>query len=234
MDLKSKLLFFELLKIIFCKIEDERNLFEEPEFFVSTKERDYPDGQLTVKKRLEKIFTKVKAKHKQIFESNDEIKLFPRTLAYVVGELQRYSFLDTNIDVKGKAYEEIVGANLRGDRGEFFTPRNVMKMTVEMVAPKIGEFVLDSSCGKGGFLVQAMNLVIQQIERKIEDKLGKPKDKWSETHKQTANEELANYSSNLVMLPNSEVLSLKDEQYIFQTIQRTHLIFIQLFRQVSF
>ncbi len=92
--------------------------------------------------------------------------------------------------MKGKAYEEIVGANLRGDRGEFFTPRNVMKMTVEMIAPKIGEYVLDSSCGTGGFLVQAMNVVIRQIEGKITDKLGKVKDKWSDKHKQTANEEI--------------------------------------------
>lgn len=187
---QKQVAFFELLKIIFCKIEDERNLFEEPEFFVSTKERDNPDGQLTVKKRIEKIFAKVRTKHKQIFEVNDELKLSPRTIAYVVGELQRYSFLDTNIDVKGKAYEEIVGANLRGDRGEFFTPRNVMKMSVEMVAPKIGEYVLDSSCGTGGFLVQAMNYVIQQIENKIADKLGKPKEKWTEKHRQTANEEI--------------------------------------------
>src|ERR687895_699626 len=68
-----------------------------------------------------------------IFEPNDEIKLQPRSLAYVVGELQRYSFLDTHIDVKGKAYEELVGANLRGDRGEFFTPRNVQMMAVRML-----------------------------------------------------------------------------------------------------
>jgi type I restriction enzyme M protein len=187
---QKQVAFFELLKIIFCKIEDERNLFEEPEFFVSTKERSNPDGQVTVKKRIEKIFTKVKEKQKQIFELNDELKLSPRTIAYVVGELQRYSFLDTNIDVKGKAYEEIVGANLRGDRGEFFTPRNVMKMTVEMVAPKIGENVLDSSCGTGGFLVQAMNYVINQIEIQLEKTLGKPKKKWSDVQKQTANDRI--------------------------------------------
>jgi type I restriction enzyme M protein len=36
---------------------------------------------------------------------------------------------------------------LRGDRGEFFTPRNVMTMVVEMVNPTIDEKVLDSSCG---------------------------------------------------------------------------------------
>ena len=51
-------------------------------------------------------------------------------------------------------YFEIVGANLRGDRGEFFTPRNVMKMTVEMINPQIDEKVLDSSCGTGGFLAK--------------------------------------------------------------------------------
>jgi type I restriction enzyme M protein len=193
--LQKQVAFFELLKIIFCKIEDERNLFEEPEFFVSTKERNNPDGQITVKKRIERIFTKVKEKQKQIFEQNDELKLSPRTIAYVVGELQRYSFLDTNIDVKGKAYEEIVGANLRGDRGEFFTPRNVMKMTVEMVAPKIGETVLDSSCGTGGFLVQAMNFVINQIEIQLEKTLGKPKKQWSDVHKQTANDKIKEIAS---------------------------------------
>lgn len=55
--------------------------------------------------------------------------------------------MNTRIDIKGKAYEEIVGANLRGDRGEFFTPRNVMQMVVEMINPTIDEKVLDSSCG---------------------------------------------------------------------------------------
>lgn len=84
-----------------------------------------------------------------IFDANNEIKLKPRSLAYIVSELQRYSLLNTNIDIKGKAYEEILGANLRGDRGEFFTPRNVMKMTVDMINPKVGERVLDSSCGTG-------------------------------------------------------------------------------------
>jgi type I restriction enzyme M protein len=82
-----------------------------------------------------------------------------------VGELQRYSFLSTNIDVKGKAYEELVGANLRGDRGEFFTPRNVQKMTIRMLAPKVTDKILDQSCGTGGFLVIAMNEVIEKLKQ---------------------------------------------------------------------
>lgn len=172
--------FFELLKVIFCKIEDERNITKPLEFYATSEERSNPDGQLTVKKRISKIFDQVKnkKKYKLIFDANDEIKLSPRSLAYIVSELQKYSLLNTNIDIKGKAYEEIVGANLRGDRGEFFTPRNVMKMVVEMINPGVDEKVLDSSCGTGGFLVNAMTHVIEKLEKQFEAELGLPKNEW--------------------------------------------------------
>lgn len=170
--------FFELLKVIFCKIEDEKNIPSPLEFFSTSKERNNPDGQLTVKKRISQIFSRVKKKHGKIFDKSEEISLTPRSLAYIVSELQKYSLLNTNIDIKGKAYEEIVGANLRGDRGEFFTPRNVMKMIVEMINPSINEKVLDSSCGTGGFLVNAMTHVITSLEMQFAEEIGKPKTEW--------------------------------------------------------
>ena len=170
--------FFELLKVIFCKIEDERNIPAPLEFYATSKDRNNPDGQLTVKKRMSRIFARVKKKHGKIFDTNEEISLTPRSLAYIVSELQRYSLLNTNIDIKGKAYEEIVGANLRGDRGEFFTPRNVMKMVIEMINPKLNEKVLDSSCGTGGFLVNAMTYVMNALESNFAKEIGSPKAKW--------------------------------------------------------
>lgn len=170
--------FFELLKVIFCKIEDERSFPAPLEFYTTSDERSNSDGQLTVQKRISKIFERVKRRHGKIFDPNDEIKLKPRSLAYIVSELQRYSLLNTNIDIKGKAYEEIVGANLRGDRGEFFTPRNVMKMVVEMINPQVDERVLDSSCGTGGFLVTAMTHVIAQLEAQFVAELGVKRKDW--------------------------------------------------------
>jgi type I restriction enzyme M protein len=159
--------FFELLKVIFCKIYDERNVRSPLEFYATALEKKSNDGRLTVFNRISKIFDAVKRQYLAIFDANDEIKLQPRSLAYIVGELQRYSFLSTNIDVKGKAYEELVGANLRGDRGEFFTPRNVQKMTIRMLDPKVTDRVLDQSCGTGGFLVIAMNEVIEKLKKQI-------------------------------------------------------------------
>lgn len=177
--------FFELLKVIFCKIEDERNIPNPLEFYTTSEERSNPDGQLTVKKRLTKIFERVKRRHGKIFDENDEIKLTPRSLAYIVGELQRYCLLNTNIDIKGKAYEEIVGANLRGDRGEFFTPRNIMKMTVKMVDPGINEKVADTSCGTGGFIVTAMTHAINKLSSQFSETIGLERKDWDQlTEKQ--------------------------------------------------
>jgi len=175
--------FFELLKVIFCKIEDEKNVPNPLEFYATSGERSTPDGQLTVQKRIGKIFDQVKKKHTRIFDKNDEIKLKPRSLAYVVSELQKYSLLNTHIDIKGKAYEELVGANLRGDRGEFFTPRNVMHMTVEMLSPCETDRVLDPACGTGGFLVIAMNKIIADLEHKMGKEIGKPKVEWNDNEK---------------------------------------------------
>lgn len=160
--------FFELLKVIFCKIADERNLTSPLEFYATASEKASNDGRLTVKNRIGKIFEAVKNRYPTIFDQNDEIKLQPRSLAYIVGELQRYSFLDTHIDVKGKAYEELVGANLRGDRGEFFTPRNIQRMAVRMLDLRPGEKYLDPSCGTGGFLVIAMNSVTEHLRKQFE------------------------------------------------------------------
>lgn len=171
--------FFELLKVIFCKIEDEKTLNTDLDFYTTSDERSNPDGQLTVKKRITKIFERVKKKYGRIFDSNDEIKLSPRSLAYIVSELQKYSLLNTNIDIKGKAYEEIVGSNLRGDRGEFFTPRNVMKMVVEMINPNECDKILDSSCGTGGFLVTAMTYVMKIKEKEFSEQLGCNKENWN-------------------------------------------------------
>lgn len=182
--------FFEFLKVIFCKIHDERNLLEPIQFYTTSKERNYKDGQASVYNRISKIFEEVKKKNAQIFDENDTIKLSPRTLTFLVAELQKYALLNTNIDIKGKAYEEIVGANLRGDRGEFFTPRNVMKMAVDMINPKDNEKVLDSSCGTGGFVVTAMNKVIERLKERFEKLYGE-RASWSAEIQNAYNEKIS-------------------------------------------
>lgn len=153
--------FWELLKLIFCKITDERG--SDIQFYATSQERQTLNGQMKIKARIDKLFTEVRKKYGSIFKANEVVDLEPRVLAYLVSQLQPYSLLDSETDVKGKAYEEVVGSNLRGARGEFFTPRNICKMAVAMLDPSPSDVVLDPSCGTGGFLVTTMNYVLAKI-----------------------------------------------------------------------
>ena len=162
--------FWELLKLIFCKIHDERQ--NELGFFALGNERHGINGPLLVRERINKLFEGVKANYRSIFAPADEISLAPNVLAYIVSQLQMYSLLESDTDIKGRAYEEIVGANLRGDRGEFFTARNICRLCIEMLDPSENQLILDPACGTGGFLITAMNHVVRKIRQVEEESKG--------------------------------------------------------------
>ena len=169
--LRKDLAFHELLKLIFCKVQDEDDVSNPLRFFISNEQRRSPSGQAQLREALDSLFADVKQRYSYIFSADDTLELHDRVLAYIVGELQRYSLVQTRADVKGVAYEQIVGANLRGDRGEFFTPRSVCKMASEMVLATFPQNqwlninVLDPAAGTGGFLVALMDVWREHIYR---------------------------------------------------------------------
>lgn len=159
--------FSEILKILFCKIEDEKDLFNEKcTFYITPAEKKNSLGMKNFKERINVLFEKVKMRFKDdnIFESTDTIILNDRCLSFAVAELQKYSLLETNVDVKGVAFETFVGANLRGEHGEFFTPREIVNMAATCIKPKIDEKICDPACGSGGFLVMALKNIRMQYD----------------------------------------------------------------------
>ena len=107
--------FHELLKLIFCKTFDEEEGAETLDFVVHPKERTSESGQRRlVEERLGPLFERILQRYPFIFEQDERIALDHRVAAYVVNELQYLSLIDTKTDVKGDAYEELVGENLRG------------------------------------------------------------------------------------------------------------------------
>jgi type I restriction enzyme M protein len=171
--------FFELLKLIFCKVQDERDTSGLMEFSITTEERRSTLGQKKLKQRIDNIFVRVIREYPYIFPKRDSITLDPRSLAYIVQELQKFTFQDTPTDIKGEAYEEIVGVTSRRDQGAFFTPRNVCDMAVGILlatcppAERLNLRILDPACGTGGFLRSALvgvkEIIVQQATRKWRD-----------------------------------------------------------------
>lgn len=153
--------FWQFLYLIFAKMYDERQSNGDRRFWVAPNERFEKAGQQAIRKRIIPLFHATRdeysgEKYGRIFQGNEEIALSDRALAFMVSELAKYDFSRTDTDAKGAAYQEIVRSNLRGDLGQFFTPRNAIKLMVQMLAPKEGERIIDPSCGTGGFLIATL------------------------------------------------------------------------------
>lgn len=117
-----------------------------------------------MKARITSLFQKVKQERHEIFEPDERILLDPQSLHYVVRVLQRYEISKAGRDVLGEAFETFIGPTLRGEEGQFFTPRNVVRLMVRMVDPRPNELLIDPACGSGGFLVVALGRIWDKVE----------------------------------------------------------------------
>lgn len=156
--------FNELLNVIFCKIQDEKS--DRIRFYITNDEMGSSVGWTKVKSRIDDLFKEVKRNYPHIFaDKAEEIELHPRVLSYIVSQIQYSWLLRTDTDVKGDAYEELVGDNLRGNLGEFFTPREVCRLAVDMLLStyKPDQWTelktIDPACGTGGFLVSIIDFM---------------------------------------------------------------------------
>ncbi len=151
----------EMIRLIFCKIYDEMHNYKDLEFKAGAEE---PDER--VAERIKKLFDKVKDEYKDVFEEDEKLLLDAKSIAYVASQLQNYSLLKTDKDAVGDAFEVFIGPALRGEKGQFFTPRNVVRLCVEILDPKPAEKIIDPACGSGGFLIVALEHVWKKIEEK--------------------------------------------------------------------
>lgn len=164
--------FEELQKLIFCKVYDEQ--YSSTLNFYILPEENIND----FRERIDKLFENVKKRYQYIFSDTEKIRVDNKILQYIVSELYNYSFLNTTVDIKGEAYETLVGSNLRGNRGEFFTPRNVSKMVTEMIFSLFSDEtlttpgsikILDPALGTGGFLISSISVIKSLLnERNID------------------------------------------------------------------
>ena len=78
----------------------------------------------------------------------------PALLAKVVDLVSDVPMEDR--DTKGDLYEYMLGKIASaGQNGQFRTPRHIIRLMVEMVAPQPGDVICDPACGTCGFLIAA-------------------------------------------------------------------------------
>lgn len=158
---RDEVLAQQLINLIFCKIYDER--FTEPNDVVTFRAGIDEDSNF-IKKRILDLFDKVKRKYKEVLDDSDTITLDSNSVAYVVGELQNYCLIEAERDIIADAFETFIGHALKGGQGQFFTPRNVVKMMVDILDPDDEDLIIDPACGSGGFLIESLRHVWKKLD----------------------------------------------------------------------
>lgn len=70
-------------------------------------------------------------------------------------------------DIQGDVYEMLLSEiATAGKNGQFRTPRHIIKLMAELVAPKLGQRIADPACGTGGFLLGAYQYMLTDLVRK--------------------------------------------------------------------
>ena len=166
--------FDELDKLIFCKVWDERKPRKKGEpyafqvFAHDTDEKTNTD----LLERVRALYEEGRKKDPEVFK--DDIRLRASKVRAVVGYLQDINLSDTDLDSKGRAFETFMGSFFRGDFGQYFTPRPIVKFIVDVLPITHESKVLDTSCGSGGFLLHALDKVRCEADSFYPDEIAVP------------------------------------------------------------
>src|SRR4029077_11449330 len=92
----------------------------------------------------------------------------PTLLQEACASLDELKVSQQNQDVQGDVYEYMLGklGDAAGRNGQFRTPRHIIRMMVQMIAPRATERICDPAAGTAGFLVNAYQYILEQSTSK--------------------------------------------------------------------
>ena len=160
--------FDEIFKLVFTKLYDERANLKNDDSPATFRVGVFQAPE-EVRDKIGKLFAKAKERWNGVFKPGEDIGLSDESLAFCVSALQKTYLLKSDADVLGAAFEVMINPGMKGDKGQYFTPRHVIEMCVDILSPRDGETFFDPACGSGGFLISAMDHVFARIDAERDD-----------------------------------------------------------------
>ena len=154
--------FEEFCKIVFVKYRDETNkdrLDGEPYAF----QRRDGESSIDLARRIKEIYADEQKRESRVLK--DDIKVDPPIITRVVEHLEALSLYRTELDTTGVAFEEFMGSFFKGDFGAYFTPRELIAFSIELLNPERKHLVLDPACGSAGFLLYTLAHIRRKADR---------------------------------------------------------------------
>ncbi|MEP2981594.1 MAG: N-6 DNA methylase [Lentilitoribacter sp.] len=174
--------FQELIKVIFVKIEKDRQLHNKlgpnpqptykdvvfsSHWLSQQTENESPINDPLFRNLVRSLEKDILAgSKKRLFRADEELEISPSTILRLVKEIEHVDFFAMEEDIHGRMFEAFLDATVRGkDIGQFFTPRDIVELMVQLASPKVTknsiDRVLDPCCGSGGFLIGCMRKMLQ-------------------------------------------------------------------------
>lgn len=163
----------ELCKVLYAKIYDERTVLKQAvgaEFKFQTFGTSNPsEAASTIRDLYEEARDTDISLYSQRIPGYERsrgvfktpIRLSDPALFRVVELLQEFSLVDSAMDVKGRAFQQVLGPAIRAGMGQYFTPRPVVDMAVRIVRPGLDSLILDPFCGSSHFLTRSLDYVME-------------------------------------------------------------------------
>jgi type I restriction enzyme M protein len=169
--------FDEWSKLLFAKIYDERHTASgEPRCFQGGRgEQDVATGN-----RIRELYADAQREDPSIF--SEPLYLPDEKIAQVARMIQPIAFTQMDVDSLGTAFESFFGSIFRGELGQYFTRREIVRFVCALLNPDDRDKVLDPAAGSGGFLLETLIQVWHYIDRAYEGQHDQERRKYDFAH----------------------------------------------------
>ncbi len=142
---RAERIMSDLSSLLLCKVIVERNDKKKAlEQFLDGK----GSANLLLLPMLQEVFP-------HLVDKEDRFSLEDTILRYALQEIVSLPLTGAPAHVLGEAFQSLIGPRLRGDKGQFFTPKSLVRSIIDVLQPFEGAKIVDPACGTGGFLVEA-------------------------------------------------------------------------------
>lgn len=171
----------ELCKIIYTKIYDERNTIEKEEGSEFKFQVYGSSNPSEAASNIRELYEEARNKEVEIYSKRipgyersrgvfkSQIRLSDGAIYSIVDKMQEFSLVDSGSDIKGRAFQKVLGPAIRAGMGQYFTPDPVVELAVKLIDPKASDLILDPFCGSGHFLSMCLNYVISNQGKTLDD-----------------------------------------------------------------
>lgn len=167
----------EICKLIYAKLYDEEQSIKTGELLF---QRSRYTAVEECAAEIRRLYLKAIDDDKAIFSNRipayersrgvfrGQLLLSSPAIVRAVELLQYYDLSNSPVDIKGRAFQNVLLPAVRAGMGQYFTPKEVIDFIVRVMQPNVRELIIDPFCGSGHFLTSAIDYV-----RKTHAKAGK-------------------------------------------------------------